>query len=317
MSCPLRLALDPAVIASGPLLTGILWPFSPAPAAPTVEIVSIASLTGDGELVGWSEYSHAGFDPAAPVKYRARTLAGSVGHTSYTGADGTGSVIYYSPASFPYPATGSASVRWTGRARRDETGVIDSAARYETNSDYAGFLPETGPFAVTDTSYLANVEAGSVTTGTTATVKTLTGVGIVNDTRLYAPRGSYVASGSASETLSTPDTIYAALLRGSSIAGTLETTEFGAVADTTPETYTPQAVTGFTAVRVTGRLRHGGNPGVTYGVRVGLARAQIVPPMLSYDSAWIEVTATGAETLFTFDVPVTPNFRTRFTGFFV
>lgn len=309
--CPLRLALPPGLIASGPLLGGILYPSSPVPPAPYVEIVSIESLTGDGELVGWSEYSHARFDPAAPIKYLSRTLAGSISETSFTGPDGTGSVIYSQAASYPYPATGSQSIRWEGTARRDETGLTDAASRFDTYADWAGFLPETGPFA-TESANGAN--AGTYNVTTTATVKTLTGAGTVNDTRTYAPRGSYVAAGIASETLSDPDTVFAALLRGSATAGTLATTEAGTVADTAPESYGPQAVTGFTAVRVTGRIV-GGNVGMTYGVRVGLARAQIMPPAYSNDSDWLNVTVTGDETLFTYDVPVTPNFLTRFVYF--
>lgn len=313
--CPLRLALRPEVF-TGPVLAGLMNPPSePTRPAPYVETLAIVSRTGDGALVGWSEYSHARFDPAAPIKYLSRTLAGSITQTSYTGPDGTGAPIYYSPASPPYPATGSASVRWEGTATRDETGLTDAASRYEINADAGGFLPESGPFAVSDLASLGNVESGAVTTTAAATVKTVSGVGTVNDERTYAPRGSFTATGTATETLSNPDTFFNALTRAAATVGTSATTSPGTVSDTSPETTAPQSFTGVTAVRVTGRIV-GGLVGATYGVRADLATAQISPPALGIASAWLSVTCTDeAETLFAFDVPVTANTLTRFTAF--
>jgi hypothetical protein len=315
MSCPLRLALDPAVFASAQILRAYNRA-TPPPLPAFVEVVTISSLTGDGELVGWSEYGHAGFDPAAPIKYRSRTLSGSLSLTSYTGTNGTGAVIYYSPASYPFPATGSDSHRWSGTATRDETGPVAMASRFDTWGEYGGFAAETGPFAT------ASIEEGSIepmayAVAVTPTQRTHTGLGAVNDTRVYAPRGSYVSTGIATETLSDPDTVYAALARGTSIAGTLATTEAGTAADTSPQTYSPQAVYGATAVRVTGRITNA-RPGTTYGVRVGLQRYQIMPPATLWGEAdFVGVLATGEETVFTYDVPVTRNFLTRFTGFYL
>jgi hypothetical protein len=272
------------------------------------------SLTGTGELCGFSGYDDGTYDPLDPAawagntplprKWAERALDGTL--DSYTGDCSS------CPAGVGFVGGAERNV-FTGTVTVDCDGTFGgtgSVALDQAGPDcvlvFVGDFSKTeidaGPFGNVVLSCSGAAFGSNYEESFTLLTRTLTGCGCT--TRGSAP-GAAEATGTATETLGAEDTLYAALARvdppltpGTSCCAETTSTDL-----TEPESIDPVAITG-TAVELD--VTVSGDPSTDYLVTLYFRNeTTAIPPVVgAYTSLEIPVTTDGAGVAaFTVDIP--------------
>ena len=285
--------------------------------------ITAASLAGSGTLRGWSGYRPTGnvqdaSDLTAPWnsgpvrKWLSKSLSGYLRAELYTETGLGGDLICLLPASFPIPAAGSYGDTWSGTVSIDPASGAFTSYGSAVARDY-GTMPWTGACDITEGApgNVTGLDGGGydATDVFSLTTRARVAAGYSEPDNPGAVQwASRMETGLATETLSSPDSEYAALDRsGVAVAGALTEAISGTYAATAPGSTDPLGFTDAVAVRVSAPFT-GLSLGETYTVRAWLRLRSLTGGADTTTFATSSFTPSASTCEVPFDLPSLPGY---------